>query len=57
MFHVIMQIEFVVPLAAMPFLVSRQARMIRAPLFAKSMAVSLPIPVLAPVMMTVLPVS
>lgn len=37
------------------FLRSRHARMTRAPLFAKSIAVSLPMPVLAPVMMTVFP--
>ena len=36
---------------------SRQAIIIRAPRLARSIAVSLPIPVLAPVMITVLPVS
>lgn len=45
-----------IPLAPSAFLMSRQARMTRAPLLARSMAVSLPMPVLAPVMMTVLPV-
>jgi len=45
------------PLAAAAFFKSLQAIIIRAPRLAKSIAVSLPIPAFAPVMITVLPVS
>ena len=43
------------PFAVEALLTSLHARRTLAPLLAKSRAVSLPIPVLAPVMMTVLP--
>ena len=45
------------PLAIKDFFRSLQAKMTRAPLWAKSIAVSFPIPVFAPVMITVLPIN
>lgn len=44
-----------IPLAAAALFESRQAKITLAPLLAKSIAVSLPIPVLAPVIITVFP--
>lgn len=53
----IYNIQMYKPFAMAAFLGSRHARMTRAPLFARSSAVSLPMPVFAPVMMTVFPVN
>jgi hypothetical protein len=47
--------SFDLPLALFAVSIVRHAMMTRAPRFAKSLAVSLPIPELAPVIKTVLP--